>query len=215
MALKDRLRQLIKEKGWSQAELARRAGVREHQINSWTTRNTEQPRRSSGINRVAAVLGVSVPYLLYGTEVETQRDKIFLAEHELPLVPLDTLSYLEPGQKALQLWDGRAKVTLPIGIFHHGPGLGRNAFGTVIADNSLSPQIDENDIVICDPDETPETGELCVAVVGDHAVVRVYDRHETEAGLRPLNGDFPENRLEEGDFVLAKCVYRLSVLGRF
>ena len=110
-------------------------------------------------------------------------------------------------------------MTLPMGVFYDGPAIGKQAFGTRIEDDSLSPHLNPGDIVICDPEQKPETGDLCVAVVGDDAFIRVFDSLEgnshPHARVRALNDDYPSHRFNDGDFVVAKCLYRFSELPRF
>jgi len=65
MTMGDRIRKLRLAAGWTQQELAERAGLSLTTI-SKLERNHMEPSRVSTVQRLATALGCSVPHLLYG-----------------------------------------------------------------------------------------------------------------------------------------------------
>jgi transcriptional regulator with XRE-family HTH domain len=70
--LGDRIASLRKRKGWSQAELAERIGVRANQISKYE-QGAYQPKPAV-LGPLAEALGTTVDFLLTGRETKVQRD---------------------------------------------------------------------------------------------------------------------------------------------
>ena len=64
----DRIRAARKKHGWLQQELADRVGVSRQIASNWERGYT--PPDTDGVAKIAAVLGISVEYLLYGKELD-------------------------------------------------------------------------------------------------------------------------------------------------
>lgn len=62
-----RIKALMDERGMNRADLARKTEIPYHRLNPWFVRGNAKPN-GPDIERVAAVLGVSVSYLIYGDE---------------------------------------------------------------------------------------------------------------------------------------------------
>lgn len=74
-----RIRKARKSKGWLQQELADRVGVTRQIASNWERGYT--PPDTDGVAKIATALNMSVEFLLYGTEMETDSSikKIALA----------------------------------------------------------------------------------------------------------------------------------------
>jgi len=64
-----RIRKARKSKGWLQQELADRVGVTRQIASNWERGYT--PPDTDGVAKIATALNMSVEFLLYGTEMET------------------------------------------------------------------------------------------------------------------------------------------------
>lgn len=64
-----KIRQARHDKGWTQAELARRAGIRERQVIRWE--NEQHSPRLDGIAKIAAVTGLAVGDFIADDDTET------------------------------------------------------------------------------------------------------------------------------------------------
>lgn len=71
--LGDRIASLRKRKGWNQAELAERIGVRANQISKYE-QGAYQPKPAV-LGPLAEALGTTVDFLLTGRETKVQRDQ--------------------------------------------------------------------------------------------------------------------------------------------
>lgn len=67
MNLNERIVDLCKKNNISQSELERTVGIAKGSVTKW---KTQEPKYST-LEKVAACLGVSTDYLMYGTESET------------------------------------------------------------------------------------------------------------------------------------------------
>ncbi|MFL6291237.1 MAG: helix-turn-helix domain-containing protein [Thermoanaerobaculia bacterium] len=80
--LGERIAWLRKRKGWNQAELAERIGIRANQISKYE-RGAYEPRPAV-LGPLAEALGTTVDFLLTGREAKVQRDPRF--RNLLPLL---------------------------------------------------------------------------------------------------------------------------------
>lgn len=64
--ISQRIMTLLKERGETRADLARRTAIPYHRLTPWFTRENAKPN-GPDIERVAAALDVSVSFLVYGT----------------------------------------------------------------------------------------------------------------------------------------------------
>ena len=187
----------------SKNELARRVGITHASVNKWES-GLNQPK-GRYLNDLAAALGVSVDWLLTGKEEGTMG----VSEPPFPgyrnvepaVIPqggrVPILSYVQAGNwreicEQATGFDGNVEyVTASVDI-------GPCGFGLWVRGNSMTPQFNEGDLVIVDPDEQPRPGDFVVAKNGsDEATFKKYrPRGIDENGqevfeLVPLNDDYP------------------------
>lgn len=187
----------------SKNELARRVGITHASVNKWES-GLNQPK-GRYLNDLAAALGVSVDWLLTGKE----EGSMGVSEPPLPgyrnvepaVIPqggrVPILSYVQAGNwreicEQATGFDGNVEyVTASVDI-------GPRGFGLWLRGNSMTPQFNEGDLVIVDPDEQPRPGDFVVAKNGsEEATFKKYrPRGIDENGqevfeLVPLNDDYP------------------------
>lgn len=88
-AIAQRIEALMDQQGLNRAELARRTDIPYHRLNPWFIRENAKPN-GPDIERVAAALGVTVSYLIYGGEPDPKTAKNWI---------LSTFDRLEPDQQ--------------------------------------------------------------------------------------------------------------------
>jgi SOS-response transcriptional repressor LexA len=189
--------------GLSKAALGKAIGITGVSVGKWES-GLNQPK-GRYLNDLAAALGVSVDWLLTGKEEGTTS----VAESPFPgyrnvepaVIPqggrVPILSYVQAGNwremcEQATTFDGNVEyVTASVDI-------GPCGFGLWLRGNSMSPQFNEGDLVIVDPDEQPRPGDFVVAKNGsDEATFKKYrprgiDEHGQEVfELVPLNDDYP------------------------
>lgn len=203
MTINDRILSRRKLLKLSQLELANRIGITRVSVGKWES-GLNQPK-GRYLNDLAAALGVSVDWLLTGKE----EGSTGVAESSFPgyrnvepaVIPqggrVPILSYVQAGNwremcEQATTFDGNVEyVTASVDI-------GPCGFGLWLRGNSMSPQFNEGDLVIVDPDEQPRPGDFVVAKNGsDEATFKKYrPRGIDENGqevfeLVPLNDDYP------------------------
>ncbi len=189
--------------GLTQDQVASRVGVTRVAVSHWERGGADPNGRY--LNELAAALGVSVDWLLTGKEEGTMG----VSEPPFPgyrnvepaVIPqggrVPILSYVQAGNwremcEQATGFDGNVEyVTASVDI-------GPRGFGLWLRGNSMTPQFNEGDLVIVDPDEQPRPGDFVVAKNGsEEATFKKYrPRGIDENGqevfeLVPLNDDYP------------------------
>lgn len=203
MTINDRILSRRKHLKLSQLELANRIGITRVSVGKWES-GLNQPK-GRYLNDLAAALGVSVDWLLTGKEEGTTgvAESPFAGYRnvEPAVIPqggrVPILSYVQAGNwremcEQATTFDGNVEyVTASVDI-------GPCGFGLWLRGNSMTPQFNEGDLVIVDPDEQPRPGDFVVAKNGsDEATFKKYrPRGIDENGqevfeLVPLNDDYP------------------------
>ncbi|BEE11808.1 repressor [Aeromonas veronii] len=203
MHISDRILSRRTALGLSKTALAKAIGISGVSVGKWES-GLNQPK-GRYLNDLAAALGVSVDWLLTGKEEGTAG----VAESSFPgyrnvepaVIPqggrVPILSYVQAGNwremcEQATTFDGNVEyVTASVDI-------GPCGFGLWLRGNSMTPQFNEGDLVIVDPDEQPRPGDFVVAKNGsDEATFKKYrprgiDEHGQEVfELVPLNDDYP------------------------
>lgn len=187
----DRLRSLVKEKGISKSELARRSGLKEDRVRKWLSENLVEPikqPRGDAIERLADVLGVDAIWLRHGLTFERHEDsdRLLSLLQSAPVVTLTLLSTL----KTFDDLDALIKAGPP---FSSSRRFGPRCFLVPVEDDSMAPRYPQGTVLVVDPDAPPIPGKCVVAnVIGHGAVcrrVRTADGKKLE--LHPENPDSP------------------------
>ncbi|MBP4067119.1 helix-turn-helix domain-containing protein [Aeromonas sp. MaB10011B] len=203
MHISDRIFSRRSALGLSKTALAKAVGVADVSVGKWESGQNQPKGRY--LNDLAAALGVSVDWLLTGKEEGTMG----VSEPPFPgyrnvepaVIPqggrVPILSYVQAGNwreicEQATGFDGNVEyVTASVDI-------GPRGFGLWLRGNSMTPQFNEGDLVIVDPDEQPRPGDFVVAKNGsEEATFKKYrPRGIDENGqevfeLVPLNDDYP------------------------
>lgn len=186
--------------GMTQEALAKLLGVNRVSVSQWERGDTS-PKGDNLIN-LAKALGVRPEWLLFGEYSATSESVTAGYRNVEPAVipqggRVPILSYVQAGNwremcEQATGFDGNVEyVTASVDI-------GPCGFGLWLRGNSMTPQFNEGDLVIVDPDEQPRPGDFVVAKNGsDEATFKKYrprglDEHGQEVfELVPLNDDYP------------------------
>ncbi len=196
----ERLEQYLTQKGVSQSDLARRAGIKQQTVN-YLIKSKSQG--SSYAVRIASALGINPAWLQEG--VGSPLDPMIAIgsgdglsstrAHWVPKVQAAEVKvFLESGDSA-----GPRVVT----AFDVSPG----SFAMDVVGRSMSPDLKDGDEVVIDVQLKPEPGDFVIALEGDVLLLRRY--RELAANvfeLVPSNADFPVVRSSEADIRLVGVV---------
>lgn len=197
-----RLKELRKEKGFSQKSLSERLGVSQQAVGKWETgRSSPDP---STLAQLAALLDTSSDYLL-------------------------GIESVEPGPAVSRFFEGYAESPIPVvGTVRAGYGAlafeedygveyarvknPDNYFYLVVKGDSMEPRIQDGDLALVHRQPTLESGDLGVIVFGDEAegTLKKFVQRGNVVILQPFNPDY-EAKVIKGEelnhlFIAGKVV---------
>ena len=166
------IRQLRKERKWTQEDLAERMGVTRVLISLWE-RDLRKPPVDK-LKQLAGVFGVPTALLL-GEEVPPRSMETVLAELEaIQPVTIPIVEHIGSEGEVLRdyVYWTRSKVG------------NRNIKGLIAKEDiPVEPKIEEGDIVFTNLNQWPENGNLVLALVGDKMLIKRYKRNRHQAWL--------------------------------
>ncbi|MDO2435956.1 LexA family protein [Aeromonas veronii] len=189
----ERIRELRKKHGLTQQKLGELIGVKKSSISQWE--NDEHSPSGDNLAQLSKVLGVSAHWLATGKgspELSNVEPAVIPQGNRVPI-----LSYVQAGNwremcEQATAFDGNVEYVSA------GGEIGPYGFGLWLRGDSMLPQFKEGDLIIVDPDESPQPGDYVVAKNGsDEATFKKYrPRGIDESGqevfeLVPLNDDYP------------------------
>jgi SOS-response transcriptional repressor LexA len=157
----DRLNDLLKNKGWSQAELSRRSGVSLARIKQYCQGRIENPRGST-MEDLAHALGVTEQHLRYGAALPTQTGST-LDKSPVAVTEVEVVGEVRAGSWVeAQEHDAYPRFTIPV----VSPAPGSFALLVVGPSMDLAGYL-EGDFVVVEPlgrdNPSPINGDHVVA----------------------------------------------------
>ncbi|MCF5910832.1 helix-turn-helix domain-containing protein [Aeromonas veronii] len=189
----ERIRELRKKHGLTQQKLGELIGVKKSSISQWE--NDEHSPSGDNLAQLSKVFGVSAHWLATGKgspELSNVEPAVIPQGNRVPI-----LSYVQTGNwremcEQATAFDGNVEYVSA------GGEIGPYGFGLWLRGDSMLPQFKEGDLIIVDPDESPQPGDYVVANNGsDEATFKKYrpcgiDENGQEVfELVPLNDDYP------------------------
>ncbi|HHP5405927.1 TPA: LexA family protein [Aeromonas veronii] len=189
----ERIRELRKKHRLTQQKLGELIGVKKSSISQWE--NDEHSPSGDNLAQLSKVFGVSAHWLATGKgspELSNVEPAVIPQGNRVPI-----LSYVQAGNwremcEQATAFDGNVEYVSA------GGEIGPYGFGLWLRGDSMLPQFKEGDLIIVDPDESPQPGDYVVAKNGsDEATFKKYrPRGIDENGqevfeLVPLNDDYP------------------------
>ncbi|REE77920.1 SOS-response transcriptional repressor LexA [Pantoea ananatis] len=194
-SLGGRLRALRQERKLTQGQLGKAVGVSDVTVGYWE-RDLNTPGGKS-LSKLASYLGVSEAYLLYGKEDESNVAAAPVGALKVPVISYVQAGQWSPESDARNL-EGNIDYVLSTGSFSRG------TFALKIKGKSMEPEFVEGDLILVDPELSPQPGDYVVAKNGeDEATFKKYRaRGVNQEGndifeLVPLNDDFAVRRSDK------------------
>lgn len=189
----ERIRELRKKHGLTQQKLGELIGVKKSSISQWE--NDEHSPSGDNLAQLSKVFGVSAHWLATGKgspELSNVEPAVIPQGNRVPI-----LSYVQAGnwremcEQAIA-FDGNVEYVSA------GGEIGPYGFGLWLRGDSMVPLFKEGDLIIVDPDESPQPGDYVVAKNGSNEATfnkyrpRGIDENGQEVfELVPLNDDYP------------------------
>lgn len=158
-----RIKQLRKEKGWTQADLAQRVGLQDSAIAKYECGRSENMKRSI-IAKMSDIFNVSPLYLM-----ALDDNRALVTDSSPEMIPV--FSYVSAGNGVFASENIDQYIPMP-------PTLNKKYdeyFGLKVRGDSMTPDIQDGDIVIVKKQYTAKDGDTVIALVnGDEGYVKKF-----------------------------------------
>jgi len=197
----ERIQIARKKIGITQSELADGCGFSRGRVSNWE--NASRMPKAEEIHTLAKVLKVSPSWLFCATddfsEYETYSGQLFV----VPIFDLnelakpDTFAMLaDKDKRANYIKNNKVLVLSP------DKNISENAktFAVNISDNSMEPEILQEDILVVDPDATPAPSKYVLAKINDQFIIRKFRKpSNNQIELASINQDWPNHTFQTED----------------
>jgi SOS-response transcriptional repressor LexA len=167
-----RIKDLLSERGITQAELARQVGTKQQTI-SYLIRGEEKTQSSRYTTKIASVLGVNPLWLQsgegerYAPMISLTQVDMFKDTCQIPIISCeDILKFISNEPFSIK------------GYLMSGNSSPKNRFAFEIEDNSMAPEFVPGDVVVIEAEKRPISGDYVVAKVpspGDFVIATTDD----------------------------------------
>ena len=186
MGVGDKIKTLRKAMGLTQTELGERVGVKKNAVSKWECGRVEDIPTST-IKELASLFGVSPSYLI--DDADYQYPSNFKPMPEMRQIPrIGRIACGEP-------------ITAEENIegYDETPAGWHADFSLLCVGDSMSPKIEDGDIVAIRCQPQVNNGEIAAVRIGDEATLKMVFIHQDYIELRPVNPSYPSiiRRLEE------------------
>lgn len=204
--LSERLKRAMARKDISQAELARRCGVRRPSVADWVSGKTKS-LAGENLVKAAEALGVLPRWLAtgFGPELSNARAGSGL-QSEAPNGTVNSVP-IYSWEQASMLMDGiTVETTESVQIVGD---MSAASFAIRQQGSSMEPRIPDGAIVVIDPESESAHGSIVLARrPGDlKAVLRQLWYDGGEPFLRPLNATYPTAEMPSGTRIIGRAVF--------
>ena len=213
--LADRIRAAREHRELDQQTLSTKIDVAARTLQRWE--KGEQVPDSNYLMRLAKQTGVRPEWLLTGEGDMYQafpggRDRAGVsisspgniiplhrekALNRVALVDIPVLSSVPAGKAAIQFHPEHVERYVTVDNVKD-----RSAFALVVKGHSMSPRIEDGDIVVVSPQQEVRTGDICVVRVNDEDVLKKVKIDDQYVHLIPLNSSFEPMTVRKRDVTL-------------
>ncbi len=184
--LGERIKELRKNKGILQKELADRLSVGKSTVAMWET-NKREPDAET-IAKIADALGVTTDMLLRENGVS-----VTLPEPNAQLLPSEYIRMIPCFESASAGFgtDAQNRIIELIPIYIVNEQEAAETICITVRGDSMHPRIEDGDIVQVHKQDTAETGDIVVILDGDEAFVKRFIHGKNGVILESFNPAYP------------------------
>jgi repressor LexA len=207
----ERIRKARANKDIDQASLAEKVGIASRTLQRWE--KGEQVPGSDFLLQIASSTGVRPDWILTGDGdmyLRTDRAHNILRFHpdntvrKVNLVEIPLLSSVPAGRTAAIFHPDHVERYVTVDNLND-PG----AFALVVKGSSMSPKIEDGDIVVVSPQRESRSGDICVVRVNEEDVLKMVKIDEEHVHLIPLNNEFEVVTVRKRDVAFVWKVVRV------
>ena len=194
-----------------QGTLSKRVDVAMRTLQRWE--KGDQVPDSNYLVRIAKYTGVRPEWLLTGggemysphpsrsNIIPFQKDQLV---KNVVLVDIPLLSSVPAGKTNAMYYPEYAERYVTVDNVKD-----QNAFALIVKGNSMSPRIEDGDIVVISPREEARNGDICVVRVNDEDVLKKIKIDEHHVHLIPLNPNFEPLTVRKRDITFIGKVIKV------
>ena len=206
----ERLREARENKSMDQAALAAKVGIVTRTLQRWE--KGEQVPDGLYITKIAKVTSIRASWLLTGEgemyPVPVRPDNVYpltpAGRRKVRLVDLPLISAVPAGKVATMFHPDFVDDYVTVADVKD-PG----AFALKVKGNSMSPRIEDGDIVIISPQQEAHSGDICVIRVSGEDTLKKVKFEGNYIHLIPLNTDFEPMTVKKKDVEFVWKVVKL------
>ena len=191
-----RLKLRMYDLGWSKAELSRRSGVAYDSINKYLRGVVDKPRGDI-LDQLSNAVGRDSRWLLFG---DSQKSSFGAsdgqsAKGKFPVFDdfphIHFLSW-EELREFTDVDSGIDKLATARSNFSLNGVAGRGYFGVAVPDNSMAPDFNQRDLIVCATEFKPQNNDYVLVYLKTRKAIyfRRYETLRNSFVLRPLNSDY-------------------------
>jgi SOS-response transcriptional repressor LexA len=209
--LGDRIRSAREDRELDQQSLAEKIDIATRTLQRWE--KSEQVPDSNYLVRLAKHTGVRAEWLLTGEgemyPTPASRGNVIPFRHgstmpQVALVEIPLLSSVPAGKTAAMFHPEYVERYVTVDNVRD-----RSAFALVVKGKSMSPKIEDGDIVVVSPQQDVRSGDICVVRVNEEDVLKKIKIDEHYIHLIPLNSSFEPVTVRKRDVAFVWKVIRV------
>lgn len=187
--LGERIQKKRKQLNLKQPELAKKLGLTHSSISNWEADKFHPSAKN--LHELASIFNCSIDWLLNGGEEENQTQKDF----EINQFLRQTFNIAKiPVLSDDNIINNQREITRY--IVTDRKEISKKSFGYIIANNAMQPSFFTDDIVIIDPEITPETDYFVLAKMADSVffrkfIIKEISNEKINFLLSPLSSHYP------------------------
>lgn len=207
----DRIRKGRENKEIDQSSLAEKVGIATRTLQRWE--KGEQVPGGDFLMQIARWTGVRPDWLLTGggdMYLRTDRaDNIIRFKgdsrlRKVNLVEIPLLSSVPAGKTAAIFHPEQVERYVTVDNLNDS-----GAFALVVKGASMSPKIEDGDVVVVSPQREARSGDICVVRVNEEDVLKMVKLDEDHVHLIPLNTEFDPLTVRKRDIAFIWKVVRV------
>lgn len=204
MKISTRIKQIMKEKGMTQADLSKESGISKSTLSEWL--NDKYEPKQNSIYILSETLGVNPTWLMgldvdkenkldisliYNELKQPRQQKVYnFAEYEL-----EEQRYLEEQHEE---YHGQTAAGAPIEGQQPIPFVGATTVNLLVNGDSMEPNFFDGDIIKYHPQPELENGEIGVFAVNGGITMKKF-RRNSDIRLESLNKKYEDIVIKETD----------------
>ncbi len=194
-----RLKELRKEKGVSQAALSGALGLSQQAVGKWETgRCTPDPQT---LAELSVYFNVSTDFLL-GVDSKQKSESDSYTYHGRQEYPIQVVGTVRAGYNAVAFEED-------YGVEYASVKDPDNYFYLIVKGDSMEPKISDGDLALVRRQQTLENGDLGVVIYGDESgTLKKYIKRGNAIILQPFNSSY------QAEIIMGEDLQHVHVVGK-